>query len=182
MAFIASPVTWQFHTDVQGMCQFRAIVLLPDLLEFEWGSRLSAGIGFWALVPATFPDYTWVVAFYGCSLVAAALHLVRLLLLAPFSHTPFILLSPGHGGRGLRSKVNQVDLPPIPASLAVLRIENPQWVLVCSRSTNTQPYILGFVYIGTFMVCRGARHLLSGCSNVSLPSSPLLSDPGGGGG
>ena len=34
---------------------------------------------------------------------------VRLLLLAPFGHTPYELLPPGHGGYGVQSEVNQVD-------------------------------------------------------------------------
>ena len=62
----------QFHTDVQGMCQFRAIVLLPHLLEFEWGSRLSAGIGFWASGLHLGRGFLWVFP-GGCCIVFGAL-------------------------------------------------------------------------------------------------------------
>ena len=50
---------------------------------------------------ACFPVWVWAVALYVCSMLAAVARAVRSLSLAPFGHTPHLLLSPGHGGFGV---------------------------------------------------------------------------------
>ena len=50
---------------------------------------------------ACFLVWVWAVALYVCAMLAAVAQAVQSLSLAPFSHTPHLLLTPDHGGFGV---------------------------------------------------------------------------------